>query len=44
MSDIITVQKIGVGTENDPFRPDTDVKWWEVVEERETEFDIRIRN
>ncbi|MGF9711632.1 hypothetical protein [Paenibacillus naphthalenovorans] len=39
---IVTVAKIGVGTEEDPIRPDTDAVWWQVVEERETEFVIEI--
>lgn len=43
MPEIITVSKIGTGTDDDPIRPVTDAKWWEVVEERETEFVIRIR-
>lgn len=43
MSQIITVLKTGTGTEEDPIRPDTTATWWEVVEERETEFVIRIK-
>lgn len=39
---IITVPKIGSGTEEDPFRPDTTAKWWQVIEERETEFVIEV--
>lgn len=38
---IITVAKIGTGTDDDPFRPDFDGNW-ELVEERETEFVIRV--
>ena len=44
MNDLITAPKIGTGTENDPIRPNTVAKSWEVVEERETEFVIRIKN
>lgn len=39
---IITVPKIGNGTENDPIRPDTIATWWQMVEERETEFVIEV--
>lgn len=39
---IITVPKIGTGTDSDPIRPNTDSQWWQVVEERETEFVIEI--
>jgi hypothetical protein len=39
---IITVPKIGNGTELNPFRPDTSHSNWQVVEEREIEFDIEI--
>jgi hypothetical protein len=39
---IITVPKIGIGTEANPIRPDTTADWWQMVEERETEFDIEI--
>lgn len=42
MSQIVTVPKIGTGTEDDPIRPDTTAAWWQVVEERETEFVIEI--
>ncbi len=38
----ITVPKIGSGTEENPFRPDTEYTSWQVVEERENEFDIEI--
>lgn len=41
---IIIVPKIGTGTELDPFRPDTDVMHWQVIEERENEFVIEILN
>jgi len=40
----LTVPKIGTGTEEDPIRPDIIAEWWEVIEERETEFVIRIRS
>lgn len=39
---IQTVAKIGTGTEQDPFRPDTTAKSWQVVEERENEFVIEV--
>ena len=39
---IITVPKIGTGTELDPFRPDTTATHWQVVEEREEEFVIEV--
>jgi hypothetical protein len=41
---IITVPKIGTGTELDPFRPDTTAKHWQVVEEGETGFVIEVFN
>lgn len=34
--------KIGDGTENNPFRPDTNATSWQVIEERENEFVIEI--
>lgn len=37
-----TVQKIGSGTMEDPYRPDTTAASWQVIEERETEFVIEI--
>ena len=43
MGEIITVAKIGTGTQDDPYCPDTEEKWWEVVEETETTMTIRIR-
>lgn len=39
---ILIVPKIGTGTEDDPFRPDTDAEWWQVIEERENEFVIEV--
>ncbi|WP_268795410.1 hypothetical protein [Paenibacillus sp. Leaf72] len=36
---IITVSKIGTGTDDDPYRPDYNGDW-QLVEERETEFVI----
>jgi hypothetical protein len=39
---IVTCPKIGDGTENNMFRPDTTAKSWEVVAERATEFDIEV--
>jgi hypothetical protein len=38
----MTVRKLGVGSDDDPIRPDTTAKWWQVVTERDTEFDIEI--
>lgn len=37
-----TVSKIGTGTDSDPYRPDTNAPDWQVVEERDAEFDIEI--
>jgi hypothetical protein len=39
---IVTVPKAGTGTEADPIRPNTTADWWQVVEERPTEFVIEI--
>jgi hypothetical protein len=39
---IVTVPKIGTGSEFDPFRPDTTENHWQVVEERDKEFVIEI--
>jgi hypothetical protein len=39
---IITALKIGNGTEENPFRPDTEYTSWQVIEEKETEFVIEI--
>jgi hypothetical protein len=39
---IITCPKIGDGTENNMFRPDTTADHWQVVAERPTEFDIEV--
>lgn len=39
---VVTVTKIGDGTEENPFRPDTKAKHWQVIEERENEFVIEI--
>lgn len=39
---IVTCPKIGDGTEENPYRPDTTAKSWEVVAERATEFDIQL--
>ncbi|SFE74381.1 hypothetical protein SAMN04487969_10644 [Paenibacillus algorifonticola] len=36
---IITVSKIGTGTDDDPYRPDYNGDW-QLVEERENEFVI----
>lgn len=38
---IMTVPKIGTGSdENNPFRPDTSLESWVVIEEKESEFVI----
>lgn len=42
MGKIITVPKIGEGTDENPYHPDTNSKWWQVIEERETEFVIEL--
>jgi hypothetical protein len=39
---LITLKKIGDGSESNPFQPDTNASWWRVIEERETEFVIEI--
>lgn len=39
---IVTVAKIGTGTDKDTFRPDTTADWYQVVEDRPTEFVIEI--
>lgn len=41
---VVTVAKIGDGTADDPFHPDTTATWWQVIEERDTEFLIEIFN
>jgi hypothetical protein len=40
---IIICEKRGDGTDDNPIRPLTHATCWEVVEERETEFVIRIK-
>lgn len=40
---IITVPKIGNGTEGNPYRPDTTEDCWTVIEEKKTEFVIEIK-
>lgn len=42
MGQIVTVGRTGDGSEENPFRPDTTASWWQVVEERETEFVIEV--
>jgi hypothetical protein len=37
---ILLCPKIGDGSKDNPFRPYTISTWWQVVEERETEFVI----
>jgi hypothetical protein len=39
---IVTVSKIGTGTESDPLRPNTSAECWQVIEEKETEFVIEV--
>jgi hypothetical protein len=39
---IITVKKIGNGTMENPFRPNTKAKWWEVIEDEGDKFKIVI--
>lgn len=39
---IVTVAKIGTGTEEDPYRPDTTASWWQMVEEGPDYFVIEI--
>lgn len=43
MPEIVTVPKIGTGSEGDPIRPNTDAAWWEKVSETETTMTIRIK-
>ena len=42
MGELITVNKIGTGEMDNPFRPDTDAINWRVIEDRETEFLIEV--
>jgi len=42
MGDIVTVLKIGTGTDLDSFRPDTIVKTWRNIQEMETETTMTI--
>jgi len=39
---IVTVPKIGDGTKQNPFRPNTTATHWQVIEENEAEFTIKI--
>lgn len=39
---VVEVAKIGTGTVDDPYRPDTSSKDWQVVEEKPTTFVIQI--
>lgn len=39
----VTVKKLGDGTENNAYKPDTDAAWWVVIEEKEAEFVIEIK-
>lgn len=38
----VTVPKIGTGTDEYPFQPDTDAQYWRMIEDRETEMVIEI--
>lgn len=42
MGEKIICTRIGKGTEDDPYRPDTEAKHWQVVEEKENEFVIEV--
>lgn len=42
MDQIITCKRIGDGSEENPFRPETNANSWQIVAERENEFDIQI--
>lgn len=42
MGKIVIVPKIGTGTDEDPHRPDTTAEWWQVIEERDTDFVIEV--
>lgn len=39
---VVTLPKIGTGTEDDPIRPDTNAPHWQILEERDTEFVVEI--
>lgn len=39
---IFPTKRIGNGTEESPYRPDTEAKHWQLVEETEDEFIIEI--
>jgi hypothetical protein len=39
---VVTCPKIGDGTAENPYRPDTTAKKWHVIAERPTEFDIEV--
>lgn len=39
---IVTVLRIGDGSDNNPYRPDTTTTHWQAIEERENEFVIEI--
>ena len=39
---IKTFPRIGDGTEENPYRPDTTARHWQVVEERENEFVVEV--
>lgn len=39
---IVTVEKIGAGLDDDPIRPNTTAKWWQMVSETETTMIIEI--
>lgn len=39
---IVILPKVGTGTIEDPFRPDTSSEHWQLVEEKESEFIVEI--
>lgn len=41
---IITAKKLGTGSEDDPFRPDTDYLNWSVIDEDSTQFFLNVQD
>jgi len=39
---VINVEKIGSGTDEDPYRPDTDFLNWQFIDEQQNQFIIQI--
>ena len=39
---IKVLPRIGDGTKENPYRPDTEARHWQVVEERENEFVVEV--